>query len=320
MENLLAERNPLYGRATKRMVVKQLPLRDVAAFFPTYSPEDVVTAYGIFGGVPHYLQLCNPNVSLGANVCHLLLCDTGALVDEPNTLLQSELRDPAFYSSILAAIAQGCTSLNEVATRLGRDTKAFGPYLQKLEQLDLIEISRSLDASEKGRNMRYTINDRLIAFWHWFVRPNLSAIAEGFDQEIWDTAIVPKLPEYMGTAFESICLDHMRQFAQETMGSPHQTVGQIWGAADYDIDVAGRLLNGTFFYGACKWRSSRVDLGMVGTLKHRAEAVAYGRGHADKQYVFFSRNGFKPEVEALAGTDASIHLVGLPELVRRPEG
>jgi hypothetical protein len=167
--------------------------------------------------------------------------------------------------------------------------------------------------------MRYTINDRLIAFWHWFVRPNLSAIAEGFEQEIWDTAIVPKLPEYLGTAFESICLDHMRQFAQETMGSPHQTVGQIWGAADYDIDVAGRLLNGTFFYGECKWRSARIDLGMVGTLKHRAERVAYGRDHPGKQYVLFSRNGFKPEVEALAGTDASIHLIGLPELVHRPE-
>jgi AAA+ ATPase superfamily predicted ATPase len=52
MEDLLAERNPLYGRQTFAMDVQSLPLRDAAAFFPGYSAENQILTYGIFGGVP----------------------------------------------------------------------------------------------------------------------------------------------------------------------------------------------------------------------------------------------------------------------------
>lgn len=318
MDELFAERNPLYGRATMQMNVKPLPLRDAAMFFPDYSAEDLIVAQAVFGGMPYYLQLCDRQADLRTNVVNLLLSETGALVDEPNTLLQSELRDPAFYSSILSAIAQGCTTTNEVAGRIGRsDTRSLGPYLQTLAHLDLISVSRSMDASEKARNLHLAINDRLIAFWHWFVRPNLTAIAEGNGQEVYDNIISSKLSEYMGAAFERICLDHVKQFAKETMGSSAQEAGHIWGA-DYDIDVAGRLLNGAFFYGECKWRSARIDLGMVSTLKKRADLTAYGNEHPGKQFLFFSRNGFKPEVEQLLHSDASVHLIGLEDLAYYP--
>lgn len=318
MDELFAERNPLYGRATMQMIVKPLPLRDAAMFFPDYSAEDLVITHAIFGGMPHYLQLCDHQADLRTNVINLLLSETGALVDEPNTLLQSELRDPAFYSSILSAIAQGCTTTNEVAGRIGRsDTRSLGPYLQTLTRLDLISVSRSMDASEKARNLRLFINDRLIAFWHWFVRPNLTAITEGNGHEVYDSIIAPKFPEYMGYAFERICLDHTKQFAKEIMHSSAQKVGQIWNA-DYDIDVAGRLLDGAYFYGECKWRSARIDLGIVDTLKKRADLTDYGKEQPGKQFLFFSKNGFKAEVEVLLQSDASVHLLGLDDLVYYP--
>ena len=318
MDELFAERNPLYGRATMQMVVKPLPLRDAAMFFPDYSAEDLVVSHAIFGGMPYYLQLCDHQADLRTNVINLLLSETGALVDEPNTLLQSELRDPAFYSSILSAIAQGCSTTNEVAGRIGRsDTRSLGPYLETLRRLDLISVSKSMDASEKVRNLRLAINDRLIAFWHWFVRPNLTAITEGNGHEVYDSIIASKFPEYLGYAFERICLDHIRQFAKEIMGSSAQKVGQIW-SADYDIDVAGRLLDGAFFYGECKWRSARIDLGMVNTLKKRADLTDYGREHPGKHFLLFSKNGFKAEVEELLQTDASVHLLGLDDLAYYP--
>lgn len=318
MGELFAEKNPLYGRATMQMTVRPLPLRDASQFFPDYSPEDLVVAHAIFGGMPYYLQLCDPQAPLRTNVVNLLLSETGALVDEPNTLLQSELRDPAFYSSILSAIAQGRTTANEIAGRVGRDdTRTLGPYLSTLAKLDLISASKSLTASEKARNFRFAINDRLIAFWHWFVRPNLTAIAEGNGSEVFDTVIDKKLSNYMGTAFERICINHTRQFAKEIMGSSVQQIGQIW-EADYDIDLTGNLLNGTYFYGECKWRAVRVDMGMVSLLKERAKLTEFGKDHPGKQFLFFSKNGFKPEVEQLPRSDASIHLLGLTDLVYYP--
>ena len=122
MEGLLAERNPLYGRQTLAMDVQALPLRDAAVFFPGYSPEERILTYGIFGGIPFYLRLSNPEAGVKENIIDQLLTDSGPLVDEPNVLLQSELRETQRYASILAAIADGCTKVGEINGRI-RDIK-----------------------------------------------------------------------------------------------------------------------------------------------------------------------------------------------------
>lgn len=318
MEELLAERNPLYGRKTMTLEVKQLPLRDATLFFPDYDSRQAVEAYGVFGGIPHYLQLCDPEKSLRQNVVDLLLTETGALVDEPMTLLQNELRDPSMYSSIVAAIADGCTTSSEIAGRLRVDAGNLPPYIQKLSKLDLVNVSKSLDASEKARNRRYALNDPLMAFWHHFVRPNLSAINSGFGEQVYQDVIESRLPEFMGGAFERMCMDHTRANAQESLGSPAMEVGSVWGHADFDIDVAGRTLNGSFFYGECKWRSVAMDLAMVEALRNRSEQTTYGAGKKGKHYLLFSRNGFRAEVEELAKADGSIHLLRLDDLARHP--
>ncbi|WP_108723203.1 AAA family ATPase [Mesorhizobium sp. ORS 3428] len=93
---------------TLRLEVRQLPLRDLSGFFPEYSAEQLIETYAIFGGVPYYLALFDPYASLRENVINLLLTETGTLIDEPNTLLQSELREPGIYASIVAAISEVC--------------------------------------------------------------------------------------------------------------------------------------------------------------------------------------------------------------------
>ena len=319
MEELLAERNPLYGRKTMALSLKQLPLRDAARFFPRYGAEDRIKAYAVFGGIPYYLQACDPDASLRDNLARLLFQETGTFVDEPTVLLQSELRDPAMYSSVLAAIAGGCTTTSTIADRLRVETKHVGPYLAKLARLDLVLVSRSLDADDKARNLHCAINDPMISFWHEFVRPNLTAIASGHGDDVCAAVVERGFSDYMGKAFEPICLAHVGQHIKEELGSPAQEVGQIWGHADFDIDVAGRLLDGaTYFYGECKWRLAPIDLGMVSLLKQRAEKTPYGRNKHCKQFLLFSRSGFKDDVIEAAKVDASLHLIDLERLVFAP--
>ncbi len=319
MEELLAERNPLYGRKTLSLDMKPLPLSDVARFFPEYGAEDIIKAYAIFGGIPYYLQLCNPNAPLRSNVVNLLLTETGTLIDEPNTLLQTELREPSFYSSILAAVADGCNSKSEIANRLGAKADSIGPYMAKLMVLDLISNAKSLDADEKGRNRRYRVADSLISFWHRFVRPNLTAISSGFGADVYDRVVEPRFSEYMGIEFEAIALEYARLHIQEILGVPAQEVGQIWGHSDFDIDVAGRLLDGAFFYGECKWRSSAIDLGHVRLLRERSEKTPYGKGAPDKHFLFFSRTGFSSDLADLEKDEKQLHLL-TPETLVRPRG
>jgi hypothetical protein len=315
MEDLLSEHNPLYGRKTMTIDVRQLSLREVAEFFPSYSAEQLVETYAVFGGIPHYLQLCDPKTDLRRNIIDLLLTETGALVDEPEFLLRSELDKPRVYAGILAAIADGCDTTGLIADRIGQPVSALGEYIGRLSRLDLIAVERSLDAHDKARNRKLKLNDRLMAFWYRFVMPHQSAINSGHGEMVYDKVVDRFLPDFMGTAFEPICREYAKLHIAEVTGVPANIVGSIWGHDDLDIDVAGTLLDKTPFFGECKWRAQQIDLAMVQLLKDRSEKVGYGRNSAGKQYFFFSKNGFRPEVEQLQEVDASVHLISLDQLV-----
>jgi AAA+ ATPase superfamily predicted ATPase len=308
MEDLLAERNPLHGRKTLSLDLGPLPLRDAVRFFPGYAADDKFMAYAILGGIPHYLRLCDPSASLQDNVVRLLLTSTGSLVDEPTVLLQSELRDIHRYASVLAAIADGCTKYGEIIGQIGdTDSKKIAPYIKRLERMRLIRAVRSMDATPNARDRRYFVADPLVAFWHRFVRPNLSSVTQGFGPEVWRLQIAPRLQEFMGLAFEEICREHARRHIQERLSAPAQEIGQIW-AADYDIDVVGRLLDGSRLYGECKWSQTEIGQGLLDILIDRAGKAAYGRGESRRRYVLYARSGFKAGVRERAAEDALIFL------------
>lgn len=49
-KELLAEKNPLYGRATGIYKMKEMGFYDAIKFFPEYSPKGKVLVYSILGG------------------------------------------------------------------------------------------------------------------------------------------------------------------------------------------------------------------------------------------------------------------------------
>ncbi len=66
-QEVLAEKNPLYGRATGILQMKEMDFFDAVQFFPNYSPEDKTAAYAILGDIPHYLKQFDPSLSLAEN-------------------------------------------------------------------------------------------------------------------------------------------------------------------------------------------------------------------------------------------------------------
>ncbi len=316
MEALLAERNPLYGRQTGKFDIHPLILRDAARFFPNYSAEDKILAYAIFGGIPYYLEACDPDLSLEDNVNDLLLSRTGRLFEEPANILQSELREVKIYASIVHAIAGGAREHNEIKTKaLGSDAKiSLSPYLDQLAAMRLVRGVRSIDASPKSRNNRYIISDRLTDFWHRFVGPNAESISLGFGSDVWKRQIAPRLSDYMGTVFEEICRDHARLHAQETLPAPAQIVGQLW-AADYDIDVIGRLLDGAALYGECKWSTSLIGENILDLLLERAAKTDYGKDAKTSYHLIYSKSGFTDALQARARATPSLRLLALSDLL-----
>ena len=126
-------------------------------------------------------------------------------------------------------------------------------------RLGIIERQRSFDATERERDVRYVVSDPLTRFWYRLLKPEMSAVSLGFGHEVFERAMQTEFSDYMGDAFERVCREHMRRYAQERMGVPAGEIGKIW-SSNYDLDIAGRLLRQVVGFwrvqvdGATPWR------------------------------------------------------------------
>lgn len=320
MEGLLYERNPLHGRQTCELDVGPISFRDAAQLLPGWSAVDALRAYGVFGGMPYYLTLCDPTQDLAANVCRVVLDDGAPLRDEPMQLLQAELNAPARYAGILRAVADGLTERGEIMNRVmqkGEQSTSITPYIDRLEGMRLLRRMHSIEVTpERSRNARYYLDDPFLTFHFRFVLPNVSALQSGHAQRVWNQMIVPRLDEYMGNQFEDICRSWLALYGQERLGMPARRTGKIW-AADYDIDVAGELLDGRTVAGECKWWKHPAGFNVLADLKRDSERAKYFAG-TEPMHILFARSGYTPELRASVKDDPGVLLLTPDELVQPP--
>lgn len=320
METLLAERNPLHGRQSAEFAIQPLTYREAAVFVPRWSVEDRLRLFGVFGAMPYYLSLLDPAAPLAANIHRLLLDDGAPLREEPTHLLQAELNQIARYASILRAIADGCTQLKDIAARVlpsGESGSALTSYLATLQGLRLISAVHSLDVHdpERRRNTRYYLEDPFLAFHYRFILPNLSAIQAGHGRAVYRDAIASRLDAYMGEWFEVICRQWVRFYASERLPAVAQTVGKIW-ASDYDIDVAGVLLDGTALAGECKWRRDATGVSVLRELRGRVSNSAFYDDRRNRiVHIIFSRSGVTAELRRSQAEDMSVLTLNASELI-----
>lgn len=57
MKSLLESQNPLYGRVDLTIDLKQMDYYESAMFYPSFSNEDKVRLYSVFGDIPYYNKL-----------------------------------------------------------------------------------------------------------------------------------------------------------------------------------------------------------------------------------------------------------------------
>ena len=153
-KDLLAEKNPLYGRATGIYKMTEMGFYDAVKFFPDYSDADKVLAYSILGGIPHYLRQFNPDISVAENIKRNILTKGCVLYSEVEFLLHQELRETPIYNSIIEAVALNNTKLNDISTKaLIDDTSKTSVYLKNLIELGIVEREFSVDSKTRERQM-----------------------------------------------------------------------------------------------------------------------------------------------------------------------
>jgi AAA+ ATPase superfamily predicted ATPase len=228
---------PLYGRRGLALKIEPLRFLDLFDWFRTYTAEDLVCLYSSFGGTPAYLEHVDEGLSVEENIVGKILSKRSPLHDEPEMLLMEEVRTPQRYMDILSTIAQGHTTLSEIADTVGLARENVTTYLMTLETLDLIERVTPVTEPSSKRGV-YRIRDPFFSFWFGFVRPYKGQLELGLEKNVWER-IVEGFRMHVGRVFEDICIQVLVEAAGK--GLLPVKVGRIgrWWWRETEIDVVG---------------------------------------------------------------------------------
>ena len=314
-EAALLGNSPLYGRSSLKLDIRELPFDAAMEFFPeNYTADQQVLMWGVFGGVPYYLEEVAPDVSLGENIHHTILSRHGSLHNEPDYVIRMELTEPTRYFSILEAIAGGNTSRNEIAGTTGIDYNQLSKYLQRLSRLRLVDQHVPVtEQKERSKRSRYRIRDYFFRFWFHFVYGTGDRYDELGD-DAYEVLIEPELPDFVSQVFEDLCCSAVRTLYPEYTITER---GQWW-YGEHEIDVVGLTNEETLIAGECKFQQSPLGYDAFSNLLNHVEELrwtpASGRDRTH-EYALFSRRGFKPSVEEAAAERDNLRLFTVGDVV-----
>jgi AAA+ ATPase superfamily predicted ATPase len=316
---ILGYQAPLYGRRTGSRLLQPLDLPASALFFPGYSSEEQFLAWAVLGGMPYYLTTFSDRKSLPLNIRqHILDARSGELYNEPRLLLMEELREPRNYFSILRAIAQGSTRLNEIAQASGVGAAhTVARYLDILQQMRLItrRVPATESRPEKSKRGLYQIDDHFLRFWFRYVHPHQGSLDLGLADSVLAQRVRPDLDHFAAAAFEEAA----REFIAATAGRLSFLPERIgsWWSREAELDVlAINQAERTALVGECKWSVNPLGTNILEDLKHRAEILRRECGIEHLQYVLFSRKGFSVALQKLAAHE-KVGLFTVDDLVGR---
>ncbi|WP_137285553.1 ATP-binding protein [Halorussus salinisoli] len=313
-EATLLGTSPLYGRFTEKLDLRQFDFGAAREFFPaSYTPEEQVFAWGVFGGTPYYLDGAELDHDLGAVIRQSLLAQQGFLHNEPEYVLRTELTEPNRYFAILKAIAAGNATSNEIAQAIGIDGKQISTYTKKLERLRLVE--REVPVTEdktKSRRGRYRILDPLFRFWFRFVYGNEDRY-DRLNDHAYEAVIEPEMADFVSHEFETLCQDALHDLYPNEMFTD---VGRWW-YKEHEVDVVGLTTNGTMVTGECKFTNTPLDYSALASLEEHTREIRWSpdSGDVTQKYALFARSGFTQSVRDAAAERDDLQLFDLEKIV-----
>ncbi len=308
-KELLAEKKPLYGRATGIYKMKAMGFYDAIKFFPNYSERDKVLSYAILGGIPHYLSQWNPDLSVEENVKKHILTKGSILYSEVEFLLHQELRETPIYNSIIEAVALGSTKLNEISQKsLIDDTSKTSVYLKNLIELGIVDREFSIDTGvkEKANTNRgiYRLTDNFFRFWYAFGFGNFSQLEDGDVDGVYEYVVKPALHEFAAVTFEDICKEFVKELQKmNALPFRYAKMGRWTGktslrsgmVADTEIDILAMDSEGTqYLVGECKFKNSPFKYSDYLDVKAKLTTL---QNRAKFYYALFSESGFDDKIK-----------------------
>ena len=283
---------PLYRRHTWPFELKPLTLSDLPAFFPSFTPEQLVETYAVLGGMPYYLISVDPQAGLLTNIRRHILAPQGSLFAEVRLQLHEELPGNIESSlAILRAIASGAHRRAEIARLSGLPARSADHHLATLVELGILEYRRAVERIRRAdRWGTYHLRDPFFRFWHQWVLPHEDYLAIGRRQDEVADQIRQALPRIVAPVWEDVARRHLLvASAAGAIPIRFEEIGSWWSSTA-QIDVVGvNRAERRVLFGEAKWTRELLTESILDTLIDRGNRWLDGDTGWDVHYALFAR-------------------------------
>ena len=226
INNLLTDKKGFHNRVTRRIHLAPFTLAECEKMFEfndiIMPRNQMIESYMVFGGIPHYLNLLDPRLSLAQNIDELCFKEYGYLHNEYYNLFYSLYDNPQKHMAILEMLAKNKDGMTRSELSKNEAIGGGSVLTKNLRELEECGFVRKFINFSKGENESfYQLIDPFTLFSIRFVQN------KQFDS--WNSYInSPGYHSWRGNSFEIVCLNHIDQIKASLGISGIETNAFAW--------------------------------------------------------------------------------------------
>ncbi|MBQ7076873.1 MAG: ATP-binding protein [Lachnospiraceae bacterium] len=309
---LMEEGKKDYKKFDEVLKIEELNFLEVVRMFPDMPETSAYVIYGILGGVPEYLSMWNNKRTVKENVCRLILDTDSPLFHEAENYLNSELREPGVYQTILYAIAQGKEKLNDLYNYTGYSRPKISVYMKNLSKFEAVKkvVSFETGGYENAKKGIYQVSDTFLNFYFRFIFPHASLLHVIESEKFYDAYIAPNLSEFVFRTFVKVCMEFL-ELSSSVKRLPITIERQgTWVGKRGNIDIIAQDNERNTIACKCCYSEPKFTYEMYEDLLNQIQEAK-----VNAEYIYlFSTKGFDARLTEIAAQNANIKLIDMNEM------
>ena len=252
IENMLDTSGDLAARVTESVFLEPFSLAETKAYFDDrgfgWDEETLLETQMVFGGLPFFFSLMYPHTSLWENIDRLCFGARAQLRSETMILLESTMRKSRVYADLFALLSKHKYGVlkRELAGLLNYSASQVSKAVDEAAKCGYVHQYRNNGAA--GHPKYVMLVDPFILFHYRFIEPSRGDVLLRWSDFVADQG---SFHAWRGSAFEIVCLYHIRQLKGALGISGVATKEYPWRSArreggaqvDLVIERADRVTN-----------------------------------------------------------------------------
>ena len=296
MKSLLSNQNPLFGRVDLVLNLKQMDYYESSLFYKTFSNEDKIRLYSVFGGVPYYNRLINPYKSVKENIIELIASKGSRLEMAISMNLKSEISKLINANEVFEVLAKGFTKFSDILSQSHvSSSPTLADILEKLIKMEIVKKEAPINDEQNKKKAGYYINDNFSLFYYKYIFNHLSQLNIMSEYHFYEKYINDDFEKkYVPKIFEKVCREYLiRQNLKGKLEEPFEKIGKYYydnpvEKTNGEFDIVTWSQKGYVFYEA-KFTNEPISSKVI----NKEIEQVNNSGLSAIKYGFISKSGFK---------------------------